>query len=57
LDVDAAGVDEWTVSFDLGDFDRRVRRASERERRVRDEAMRKDSERVKLKAVISIYKT
>jgi hypothetical protein len=57
LDVDAAGVDEWTVSFDFGDFDRRVRRASERERRVRDEAMRKDSERVKLKAVISIYKT
>jgi hypothetical protein len=57
LDVDAADVDEWTESFDLGDFDRRVRRASERERRVRDEAMRKDSERVKLKAVISIYKT
>jgi hypothetical protein len=57
LDVDAADVEERTVSFDLGDFDRRVRRASERERRVRDEAMRKDSERVKLKAVISIYKT
>jgi hypothetical protein len=42
LVVDAADVEEWTVRSGLGDFDRRVRKASKRERRVTDEAMRKD---------------